>query len=82
MERSETKKLAGYYRNFGLSAFSDNDARSIISSEITDGIIDWPDSDMQKINLSEFDQEITFHCKKPSETGVWYTSGRSVFPEH
>ncbi len=76
----ETQMLAGYYRNFGLSAFSEDDARSMVSNEIADGTIDWSDSDIRSIDLATFDQEITSNCKKTSEPTIWYTSGRSIFP--
>ena|SRR5882672_8941027 len=75
------KPLVGYYRNFGLNASSSKVARAMVIEEVTDGTIDWSDSSISRIDLSTFRKDIAVHCKKPGEQGVWYVSGRSIFPE-
>ena len=81
LKGNDGQKLVGYYRNFGLNASSSKMARATVIEEVTDGTIEWSDSSISRIDLSTFQKDIAVHCKKPRKQGVWYVSGRSIFPE-
>lgn len=75
-----TEYMVGYYKNIGLSAKTKDEARSMAVSFIDDGNIDWDESYIKEIDITSFDRQITANCKDRSKTGIWYTSGRILFP--
>ena len=79
LEKSEL--VIGYYKNFGLTAASDQDARTVAMNAINDGVIDWADSELKTIDLDKFDPQIACCCKDKRRRGIWYMSGHSFFPE-
>ena len=79
-EQGKAISLIGYYKNFAVAASSVLAARSVVEMAIDDGEIDWNDSSDKEIDLQSFDRTITTHCKDPSKEGIWYESGRSLFP--
>lgn len=76
-----TVTVVGYYRNFGVGSSSERAASSLVSESVDDGEIDWKDSSCKEIDLRSFDKEITAHCSEPTKETIWYSSGRSFFPD-
>jgi hypothetical protein len=69
--------VRGYYVVLGVSTRS-SDPRSILSSEVTDGIIDWSDTSWHLREPADAEDDI----KRSSDPKhqVWYRSGRMFFP--
>ena len=76
----DMESLVGYYINICLTAQSLEKVRTMVTNKITDGAIDWSDSTIERIELKTFDSGIAFNCKEPMREGIWYVSGRSIFP--
>jgi hypothetical protein len=74
-------KLLSYYRNFGVTASSEEIARKLVSQAVSDGDIVWRDYSCKEIDLGTFDKRIAAQCKHPTQQDVWYQSGRVLFPQ-
>lgn len=77
---AECSSVAGYYANFGVTAERTESAAAMVSDLVKDGLVDWNDSTVREIDLQTFDEEIASQCRKPTERGIWYRSGRAIFP--
>ena len=51
--------------------------RALLESHVTDGRIDWYDSEVGPVDLARLDSEIRAQVVPISGEGVWYESGRS-----
>ena len=72
----EAGTATGYYRNFGISCGSGR-VRALLESHVTDGRIDWYDSEVGPVDPARLDPEIRAQVVQISDEGVWYESGRS-----
>jgi hypothetical protein len=70
----------GYYRVLGVRA-SVNQIQQILIREIEDGIIQWPDSELQPINPDSLDNEIRKQIRPVVADGIWYRSGRIFYAD-
>ena len=71
--------VVGYMRLFGLHAGEQN-VRGIISKEITDGAIEWSESEWYRIDRATLDETIKRRSVELAGEGVWYRSGRILYP--
>jgi len=74
----EEGQCVGYFVNIGVSANSVEKARALIEDEITDGQIDWPDSEWRI--LSAFEEMVDSHVTEISTPQIWFESARIFFP--
>lgn len=72
--------LVGYFRNFGVTAASEWEARTLIQNIVDDGEIEWGKVSWAEVDLRSLDQQIAKQCEDSTLTGVWYKSGRILFP--
>jgi hypothetical protein len=54
---------------------------SLVKAHVTDGEVDWQRSTIEETSLGQLDAEIQADAGDIRELGVWYTSGRLLFPE-
>jgi hypothetical protein len=80
--RSESgKPIVGYYRGFGVTVENHDQMESLVKAHVTDGEVDWQRSTIEETSLGQLDAEIQADAGDIRELGVWYTSGRLLFPE-
>lgn len=72
--------LVGYFRNLGVSAPSEGEARRLVSVDVKDGQIDWGDSTVGRIDPDSLDVAVAARKTDLSRVGIWYRSGRAFFP--
>jgi len=70
--------VVGYFRNFGLRARGD--ARGMLERVVTDGLIDWSESELAEVDPGDLDRGLKKLIKLPDEMGVWYMSSKIFFP--
>lgn len=73
-------QLAGYYQDFGVTASTPADARSIVAAAVEDGDIDWKRSSCEVADFNRLNQEVKARSSDPNLVGIWYKSGRGLFP--
>ena len=78
----DAEASVGYYRVLFLSALADDSANSILADYVKDGNIDWQDSEVTEIDLDSNKEEVRSKCVGPSGIGIWWASGRVLFPNH
>lgn len=71
--------IVGYMRLFGLRATEQN-VRAVIATEITDGVVDWSESEWYPVDRTTLDETIQQRSVEIAGEGVWYRSGRILFP--
>lgn len=76
----EDGAIAGYFRNFGVTAASEGEACELVETEIDDGEISWPESKISVDVVTRLSPEILSRSGDWTERGVWYRSGRILFP--
>ncbi len=77
----------GYYRNFGVTAESEQSAHVLVEQSIPDGSIIWTESETTE--LSEARVRKLIGRKPPLDlaafrgemSGIWYKSGHIFYPE-
>lgn len=76
----ERGSLVGYFRNLGVTAPSEDDARRLVSEAVKDGQIDWRDSTVGRVDPDSLDEAVAARKTDHSRVGIWYRSGRAFFP--
>ena len=71
------RKIAGYYINLGVNACDLEEATLLVEDHITDGTIDWADSEWRAID--DLHAEIREKAENARDAGIWYQSGRMFF---
>jgi hypothetical protein len=71
----------GYYITFGVTASSEAAARTLVERAVTDGEILWDDSAVSKLEDIELDPQILGKANTLQGDGVWYASGRILYPD-
>lgn len=72
--------IVGYYRNFGVSAASEEEARRLVTADVPDGEIDWAESTICPRDIETLHPDIIARSGDWTEMGIWYKSGRALFP--
>jgi hypothetical protein len=72
--------LAGYFRNFGITAISEEGARQLAASEILDGTVSWEETESYAVSVHELPPTVIEQASDWTVPGVWYKSGRAFFP--
>jgi hypothetical protein len=72
--------LDGYYKCFGVTAESEAAAEELAMSTVQDGDFDRGQSDTSLIDPERLDQAVITRSGDWSVKGVWYSSGRSLWP--
>jgi hypothetical protein len=70
----------GYFRNFGVTALTEEEACERVASEIADGQISWSEAEISVDVIGRLDPAIIEKAGDWTEEGVWYRSGRVFFP--
>ena len=73
-------EISGYYRVLGLTAPSEQAAKSMAASLVNDGEIDWTDSTVKPADRLSFIGRAARRRRRVLKRGVWYQSGRVFFP--
>lgn len=76
---ADEEVVVGYSRLFGLYATEQN-VRVVISTQITDGVVDWSKSEWYRADRATLDETIQQRSVEIAGEGVWYRSGRILFP--
>jgi len=71
--------LIGYYRNIGFRSRI-ADPQLLIEKIFPEGTINWADTEYYEIDVTKLDRDIRKRVTEPDESGVWYRSGRILFP--
>ena len=79
-DEEDRRPLVGYYRNYGVTAPSEEEACSIVESRVEDGSIRWHDTRVSVDVIARLDHAIVAMAKDWTSAGVWYVSGRVLFP--
>jgi len=80
-EDDENRPIAGYFGNFGVTAASEEEACELVEAEIEDGEISWPESKISVDVVTRLSPEILSRSGDWTERGIWYRSGRILFPK-
>lgn len=72
--------LVGYVRNFGVTSASEVEARDLVTSDVTDGDITWSQSAITADMVGRLTPIIVTKSGDWTERGIWYRSGRMLFP--
>ena len=70
----------GYYRNLGVR-IPGPQAKAFLERLITDGAVDWNDTEVEEIEPASLDSDIRKLVTLPDDNGVWYRSGRMYFAQ-
>ena len=76
---ADDEVVVGYMRLFGLRA-SEQNVRAVISREITDGVVEWAESEWYRVDRATLDETIQQRSVEIIGEGVWYRSGRILYP--
>jgi hypothetical protein len=76
---ADEQMMRGYYRNIGVAAYSEAEAKELIHKAVEDGAVDWLRSEW-------IDFQTVLPAIKKRSGGVvspliWYKSGRILFPQ-
>lgn len=74
------QQLVGYYQDFGVTAWSEEEARETVRSVIEDGEIDWANSTCDVSDFEHLDRSVRARSSDPDLAGIWYKSGRGFYP--
>lgn len=80
-EDGDKRLIAGYFRNFGVTAATEGEACELVEAEISDGEISWPESKISVDVVTRLSPEIISRSGDWTERGIWYRSGRVLFPK-
>lgn len=80
-EEDDSRPVVGYFRNFGVTSHSEQAACEEVAMEIVEGDIDWSDSTSYPVNPETLDSIVLERTGDWSVPGIWYRSGRILFPE-
>ena len=70
----------GYIQNFGVTASTESEACELVAEAIHDGAILWAESRISQDVIDRLDQTILEMGSDWSKKGIWYKSGRALFP--
>lgn len=70
----------GYFRNFGIRLLGPQ-PKEFLERLISDGKIDWGESDFNEIDPISLDRDIRKQIVPPDENGIWYKSGQMYFQD-
>ena len=76
---TDEKTMLGYYRNIGVAAQDEGQAKELILAVVKDGIVDWLRSEW--IDFNTVLPMIKARSEGVQRASVWYKSGRVLFPE-
>lgn len=74
------RPVIGYFRNFGIRVPGPQ-PKAFLESLITDGSIEWEDTEVNEVDPMSLDEEVLACVTVPDALGVWYRSGRIYFSE-
>jgi hypothetical protein len=72
--------IGGYFRNFGVTAASEQEACNSVAGEVCDGDIDWSQSKISVDVIERLDSELPAKSGDWHHRGIWYRSGHVYFP--
>lgn len=72
--------LAGYFRDFGVTAASEAEARMFVTGAVTDGRISWSHSTISSVVPDRLHPAIIARSLDWTTKGIWYAGGRIFFP--
>jgi hypothetical protein len=72
--------VVGYFRNFGIR-IPGAQPKAFLERLITDGTIEWDDTEFNEVDPSSLDRELRSCVTAPDADGIWYRGGRLYFPE-
>jgi hypothetical protein len=72
--------VAGYFRNFGVTALNRDEAESFVVNEAEEPGTTISIENAKEVEVSNLDDSIKRHFQSNSEVGIWYRSGRGYFP--
>jgi hypothetical protein len=70
----------GYFQNFGVTAATEGEACELVEGAIQDGEIRWEESRVSRDVIHRLSPAILDRAGDWSERGVWYKSGKALFP--
>ena len=73
--------VMGYVMNICMDANSALDAKGLAMSYVDDGTIDWSNSVIKEATEATVSEDILKLRIAGQERGVWYRSGRVLFPD-
>lgn len=76
----EGTPIRGYYRVLGVRA-EPNRIRDLLTSAVSDGAIDWRDSECRVVDPETLDQTIQRQVQPVAGEGVWYRSGHIFYAD-
>ena len=74
--KGEADTAIGYYQSLGV-ACTPGSLRALIEDHVSDGTVDWADSEVETVDPTHLDKEIREQIVPVSGEGIWYQSGRS-----
>ena len=80
-EDGDKRPIGGYFQNFGVTAASEGEACDLVAAEISDGEISWPESKISVDVVARLSPEIISRSGDWTARGIWYKSGRILFPK-
>ena len=78
-EGSDEAAAIGYYRLCGLRS-TPNRLKHVLAIGVEDGLIDWPETEVEKVDPAILDGAIRKRIVPVVSEGVWYLSGRNYYP--
>jgi hypothetical protein len=72
--------IQGYYQALGLRA-APNRVRELVTAAVSDGAIDWRDSDCRVVDPETLDQTIRRQVRPVVVEGIWYRSGHIFYAD-
>ncbi len=80
---SDGKLLSGAFQNVGVLALAQSEVRGIVAAAISDGVIDWDDSEIRMMDDKELqDRDFAPFAQGARQGAVWYMSGRCFYTDH
>ena len=76
----DSGEAVGYIQNFGVTAATEGEACDWVESAISDGAIRWNGSRVSRDVIHRLGQTILDRAGDWGERGIWYRSGKALFP--
>lgn len=76
----DPRPAVGYFQNFGATAASEEEVCKLVASQITDGAVLWPSSEVSSDVVTRLHPGILTEAGDWNQKGIWYKSGRVFFP--
>jgi len=77
---SDDNTVVGYYINIGVDADTEDEAAALAEKSIVDGIVDWGASEVFEADRKTVSKDILEKRPPQQVKGLWYRSGRVLFP--